>query len=80
MVPAIDAKYGVYVRNADGWSDEKARWNGLATRSLTQSETLCTWRRSLCGTGLIHARTFVLGRLGYAISTRVLIGGKEVPG
>ena len=44
--------------------------NGLHGKNLAQSETLCTWRRSLRGTlgGLIHARTHVPGRFGKATS------------
>jgi hypothetical protein len=44
--------------------------NGLHGKNLAQSETLCTWRRSLRGTWevFIHARTRVPGRLGKATS------------
>jgi hypothetical protein len=54
-----DHGLGIELRNGSNsevpiqFEDEKAtssRWNGLATRSLAQSETPCTWRRPLYGT------------------------------
>jgi hypothetical protein len=43
--------------------------NGSHEKNLAQSETLCTWRRSLSEPGRSHpARKYVPGRLGKARS------------
>src|SRR5246127_2387173 len=63
-----DHRLGIELRNGSNsevpiqFEDEKAtssRRNGLATRSLAQSETPCMWRSPLYGTwgGLTRART-----------------------